>query len=249
MTKVLLSIENNIAIITLNFPEKHNILNPDMILMLSQAYKTAMHQEEAHVIVVKANGKHFCAGADLSHMLAMGNAPFEENLADAKTLSELFYLIYACRKPTIAYVQGNIRGGGLGLCATHDIVIAEKNTTFCFTEVKLGLLPAVISPFILQRMSYQATKYLMLNADVFNADTAQHLQLIDHVADTTEGFAQAMKLAEKLSLYPSPALSKTKHWLQTLHPVTKAQLEESAYQLAHARASENAKSEMRRFLS
>ena len=193
MTKVHLTVENNIATITLNFPEKHNILDHDMVLMLIQAYKSAIHQNEAHVIVVKANGKHFCAGADLSHMIAMGNASFEENLADAKKLAELFYVIYSCRKPTIAYVQGNIRGGGLGLCATHDIVIAEKNTTFSFTEVKLGLLPAVISPYILQRIPYQLAKNKMLTADVFGAEEAQKLLLIDHICTENDGFTQAMK--------------------------------------------------------
>ena len=248
MTKVLLSIENNIATITLNFPEKHNILNPDMILMLLQAYKSAIHQEEVHVILVKSNGKHFCAGADLSHMLAMGNASFEENLADAKKLAELLYFIYSCKKPTIAYVQGNIRGGGLGLFATHDIVIAEKNTTFSFTEAKLGLLPAVISPFILQRMTLQSAKIKMLTTEIFGAEEALHLQLIDHICSDTENFSYALKIATNLVTHPFTALQKTKQWLHTLKPITEAQINEAAHQLAEARASEVAKRMIARFL-
>ncbi|MDP1574014.1 MAG: enoyl-CoA hydratase-related protein [Coxiellaceae bacterium] len=248
MTKVLLSIENAIATITLNFPEKHNILNPDAILMLSQAYKSALHQAEAHVIILKANGKHFCAGADLSHMLAMGNAAFEENLEDAKKLAELLYLIYASEKPTIAYVQGNVRGGGLGLFATHDIVIAEKNATFSFTEVKLGLLPAVISPFILKRMTLQSAKIKMLTTEVFTAEEALHLQLIDHICNDTEDFSHALTMAAQLAAYPTAALQKTKQWLHTLKPITKTQIHEAAHQLAEARASASAKKIIAAFL-
>lgn len=248
MTKVLFTIENNIATITLNFPEKHNVLNPETILLLSEAYHSALHQELVQVIILKANGKHFCAGADLSHMLAMSQAPFRENLDDAKKLADLFYLIYSSKKPTIACIQGNIRGGGLGLAAVNDIVVAEKNTTFAFTEVKLGLLPAVISPFILQRMNFHAAKYKMLTAETFDAIEGQRLQLIDHICDAQDALITTIDLAKKLCEHPLSALEKTKQWLQHLHPITHIQLDEAAHMLAKARQSTITKNHLQDFL-
>jgi len=245
MSKVVLSVDHNIATILLNYPEKNNVLCPETIALLSEAYSTALQDQTVRMILLKAEGKHFCAGADLSHMLAMANAPFIENVEDAKKLADLFYLIYTAEKPTLCYIHGAVRGGGIGLLAAHDIVIAEKNTTFAFTEVKLGLLPAVISPFVLQRIGYQAAKYKMLTADIFNTDEALRLQLIDKICAE----AEIPSVINSFSQTLPEALTQTKRWLQYLQPITHMQLEEAAYRLAKARQTSEAKLMIENFLS
>lgn len=248
MQKILIQIDNHIGIITLNNPEKHNALNPEMMSALLQAYRDFENDHNVKVIILNANGKHFCVGADLSHMSAMAAVSWDENVNDAKQLADFFKVIYRCKKPTIACVQGSVRGGGLGLLAVHDIVVAAVNTTFSFTEVKLGLAPAVISPFILQRIAYQDAKYFMLMADIFDAEKAASLKLIDCVCEEKALLETAMKTARVLSEHDPAALTHTKHWLQQLRPITQAQLDEAAQLLATLRSSEVAKARMREFL-
>lgn len=242
---ILHQVNHHIATITLNHPEKHNILTPDTIALLSDAYQKAIADKDTKIIFLKANGKNFCAGADLAQMLKVANASFEENLADAQALADLLYLIYSCKKPTIAFVQGAVRGGGIGLCATQDIIIADEKAHFAFTEVKLGLLPAIISPFVLQKIPAQKAKYFMLTAETFSATEAMQMHLIDHIGSETK----ALEIADKLQQHPSTGLTQTKSWLQTLNPMTQKTLNEAAHQLATARMTDTAKEKIQRFLT
>ena len=134
---LVLSQKNNIGFITLNNPEKHNCLSLAMMEALLNAYHDFENNPAIHAIILTANGKNFCAGADLAHMKKMAVASYEENLQDAKNLAQFFYKIYACQKPTIGYVQGKALGGGVGLVAAQDIVIADKNAAFSFPEVSI----------------------------------------------------------------------------------------------------------------
>src|SRR3990167_10791733 len=181
MTVIIQTIQNHIGYITLNNPKKSNAITIELRDALIHAYGELQKNNDVKIIVLKANGKHFCSGADLNEMLTMGNASFEENAHDAKQLADLFYTIYHCTKPTVCIVQGKIMGGGLGLMAASDISVAEPNATFCFSEIKLGLIPAVISPFVVQRIGYQRAKYLIMTAEIIDAQQALTMQLIDRI--------------------------------------------------------------------
>jgi len=232
---VLAHKEKHVGILTLNNPNKCNVINPDLIVAFQSHFHTLQSDTDIHVILIHGAGKHFCAGADLQHMKKMATASESENERDALWLTQLFQLINTCEKPTIAYAHGHTFGGGLGLLAASDIVIADTQAKFCFPEVKIGLLPATIAPFVVRRIGYQFAKYHMLLSDMFDAETALKIGLIDQIAETSASFDDAKALALSISQHDLRALSATKQWLQTLHPLDKTQIETGAQLLAHAR--------------
>lgn len=248
-SKIIFSCDNLIARITLNYPEKHNVLNSEIIDSLTQLYDDCEKNAAVKIIILTAHGKHFCAGADLQQMLDMGNAAYDINLTDAKKLAALFYRIYSCAKPTIACVFGKIRGGGIGLVAAQDCVIAARNTTFCFTEVTLGLAPAVISPFVLQRMSFQKTKYAMQTAEIFDAQKALELQLIDQISDENTLTEIAFSHAAALCKNNLPAMQQTKKMLQSYNPITQEKMNDCAALLATLRSAPETKKLIQQFLT
>ncbi len=144
--------QENQIIITLSRPDKRNAFEPKMILELTKIFSDlTKNPENIHSVLLQGQGESFCAGADLQWMKSMANFDFDENLADSKELFKMFETMYHCPLPLIARVHGHCFGGALGLVAVSDVAIAEESTQFCFSEVRLGLAPAVISPFILKR--------------------------------------------------------------------------------------------------
>ncbi len=234
------SIQNEIAIITLNHTEKNNILSAALRNELMAHYEQCEHDENIKIIILNASGKHFCAGADLNEMLAMSNASFDDNLEDAKNLADFFYRLYNCKKPTICCAHGKTMGGGLGLIATHDITIAARTAEFCFPEVKLAMLPATIAPFVSHRIGFASAQSLMLTAELFNAQRAHEIKLIDHLCDD-EPINLAFLLAEKMLKNNSASMQATKKWLRELHPIAPKQLDQAAQLLAEIRSTADAK--------
>src|SRR3989338_4964695 len=161
----------------------------------------------------------------------MSTVSYDENLQDAKKLAELFYTIYSCEKPTICFAHGKAIGGGLGLLAASDIAIAAPDAGFCFSEVKIGLIPAVISPFVTQRIGYQAAKYEMMTAELFDAQKALKIGLID------KDDQDAMGLAEIMLANSQHAMQEIKAWLNKLKPITQEQVNQAAELLASIRAA------------
>ena len=147
---LLLDIDQHVATITLNRPDKRNAFNDDVIQELTDVFQFCAEQDEVRVVVLTANGKAFCAGADLNWMRAMADYSHDENLADAGKLAQMLATIYHCPKPTVAAIQGDVYAGGMGLVAACDIAISVKNANFCLSEVKLGLIPATISPYVIR---------------------------------------------------------------------------------------------------
>lgn len=235
-----LSIQNEIAIITLNHVKKNNILSTSLRNELLAHYDQCENDHSIKIIILNANGKHFCAGADLNEMHAMANAPFNENLQDAKKLAYFFYRLYNCKKPTICCAHGKIMGGGLGLIAVNDITIATRTAEFCFPEVKLAMLPSTIAPFILHRIGFASAQSLMLTADFFNAERAYEIKLIDHLYDE-DPIDLAFLLAEKMLKNNSTGMQTTKKWLRELYPITPKQLDRAAQLLAEIRNTAEAK--------
>ena len=171
------------AWINLDRPEVRNALNPDMIHELTEAFHWLNSRDDIRVIILKGNGKSFCAGADLNYMKAMSKFSYLQNVADAEKLSKLFQTIYFCDKAIITVVHGACIGGANGIVAASDIVIAETTTKFAFSEVRLGITPATISPFVVQRIGHTAAKELMLTGKVFYANEAKDFKLVNVVVD------------------------------------------------------------------
>src|SRR5690242_9974804 len=147
-----IDIQKNLAFVTLDRPEVHNAFNDELILQLTDAFTDLGRRDDLSVIVLGGNGKSFCAGADLNWMKRMVQYSTEQNLADARGVGRMFLAIAKCPKPVIARVHGAALGGGSGLVAACDIGVAVESVQFGFTEVKLGIIPAIISPFVLARV-------------------------------------------------------------------------------------------------
>lgn len=173
----------SVAWVSLSRPESRNALNPDMIRELTEAFEWLDSRDEVRTIVLKGDGPCFCAGADLSYMKETASYGRNQNIADAERLSKLFRAVYYCNKAVITVVHGACIGGANGIVAASDIVIAEAATKFAFSEVRLGITPATISPFVVQKTGIAAAKELMLTGRRFTAAEAKAFQLVNVVVD------------------------------------------------------------------
>ena len=176
----------SMAWINLDRPEVRNALNAELIRELTEVFDWLNSREDIRVIILKGNGKAFCAGADLAYMKDMAGFSYNQNIADAEKLSKLFQTIYYCDKAVIVDVHGACIGGANGIIAAADIVIAERETKFAFSEVRLGITPATISPFVVAKIGNTAAKELMLTGRRFTADEAKTFGLVNVVVDEAE---------------------------------------------------------------
>ncbi|BAJ01252.1 enoyl-CoA hydratase-related protein [Shewanella violacea] len=183
-------LSNGVGQMVLNRAEKHNAFDEVMIAEMIQTLEHFAHNDECQVLVLKANGKNFSAGADLDWMRKQAKMDFEQNLADANELAKLMSTLDKFPKPTIALVQGAAFGGALGLICCCDIAIANERASFCLSEVKLGLIPAVISPYVVRAMGQRASRRYMLTAERFTAEKARDLQVIHEINDDLEAAAK-----------------------------------------------------------
>ena len=176
----------SMAWINLDRPEVRNALNAELIRELTEVFDWLNSREDIRVIILKGNGKAFCAGADLAYMKDMAGFSYNQNIADAEKLSKLFQTIYYCDKAVIVDVHGACIGGANGIIAAADIVIAERETKFAFSEVRLGITPATISPFVVAKIGNTAAKELMLTGRRFTANEAKTFGLVNVVVDEAE---------------------------------------------------------------
>lgn len=165
--------------IKLNRPDVHNAMNETMIQELTKAFTDIPSDDDVRLIVLRGNGKSFCAGADLNYMKSIADFGFDENFEDGMRLATLFKTIYQCPIPTIAVVHGAAFGGANGLLSSCDIVLADERTTFAFSEVKLGIGPATISPFVIKRIGEFNARNLMLTGRRIKGPEAEKTGLID----------------------------------------------------------------------
>lgn len=167
------------AVVSLNRPDVRNALEPAMISELRAAFEGDLNVDPAIVSVeLRGAGRSFCAGADLAWMKSMASFSFEENRRDADELYAMLLALRACPVPLIGRAHGHVYGGALGLLAACDVAFAEAKTQFCFSEVKIGLAPAVISPFVLEKMRFGAAASFMLSGLAFGADEARDAGLL-----------------------------------------------------------------------
>ena len=174
--------EHGIATITLNRPEIHNAFNDELIIGLTKCFTEMENEDEVKIVILTGNGKSFCAGADLNWMKKMVDYSEEENIEDSMNLANLFHEINTFPKPVIGKVNGAALGGGSGLVAVCDHVIAHEDSLFGFTETRLGLVPAVISPFVLRKIGESHGRTLFLSGKRFDAKKALEIGLVHQVS-------------------------------------------------------------------
>lgn len=186
MKSIVTTIERHVLKIVLSRPEIHNAFDPLMISELTQAFRSVDKEESVRAVLITAEGKSFCAGADLNWMKSMVNFSKEENRSDSLKLFDMFDAARLCPVPVIASVFGSVMAGGLGLVATADIVAATKETRFCFSEVRLGLVPATISAFVTLKTSSSLARTAMLTGEIFEAAQAREMGLVEFCGEKEE---------------------------------------------------------------
>jgi len=245
-----IAIADKVATVTLNRPDLRNAFNETAIAELALAFDELGRNELVRAIVLAANGPAFCAGADLNWMKKMAGYSHEENQLDAARLADMLRTIYLCPKPTVAKVQGDCYAGGMGLVAACDIVVAAEGVNFCLSEVKLGLIPATISPYVIKAMGEQAARRYFLTAERFDAAAAARMGFAHEVVapdalDTTvAGLVKAL-----VSNSPNAVMEAKKLVREVVDlPVTDALLADTAARIAAIRASSEGREGVASFL-
>ena len=234
----LLVVEHHVATLTLNRPEKHNAFDDSVIAELLAHLDTIRNDQSIRLMVLKAEGKHFCAGADLAWMKRMAQLNYDENLADARELARLMSELNALPIPTIARVQGAAYGGAIGLIACCDIAIASDNSRFCLSEVKLGLAPATIGPFVVDAMGARRCRQLFTTAEVFNAQQAEDYGLL-HTIVPLESLDNAVLESSSNILQAGPNATKAaKRLIQHIQRAPDTLSEDTSKMIAELRVSE-----------
>lgn len=183
-----------ITTLILNRPEVHNAMNEQLMTELTNCFKELSTKDKVRIIILTGNGKSFSAGADLNWMKSMTKYSKEENIKDSRLLLNLFEAIYNCPKPVIGRINGHAFGGGLGLIAVCDITVAIPDLKFAFSEVKLGIIPSVISTYIVRRIGLSNMRRLFITGERFSSEHAKEIGLIDYVVASE-------KLDEKVKKY------------------------------------------------
>lgn len=241
--------QEHIAYIVLNRPDVRNAFNPDMISELTQVFTDLEKNKETRLACLYGEGKVFCSGADLSWMKDMMNYSFEQNREDAQQLYKMFDAAARCPVPIIGMVHGSAFGGALGLLAICDDVIAEKDAQFCFSEVKLGIAPAVISTFILRKAHLGFVQPYMISGQVFDAEAALRAGLVHELAESGAGLETLKAKALKWLEAGPEAAREIKKLLYDLGPMDKAQeLERTTRLIAERRVSSEGQEGLKSFL-
>lgn len=243
--------KSKIAYITLARAEKRNALSYEMVTELKEAFTQTSRDSEAKVVILQAEGKAFCAGADLAYLQQLQNNTFEENLEDSAHLKELFYQIYTHPKVIIAAIQGHAIAGGCGLATVCDFSISVEEAKFGYTEVKIGFIPAIVSMFLIRKIGEGKAKELLLSGDLITAQEAQNMTLINQVVNTENLQETVESLAQKLIKNNSAeSMALTKQMMATIQEKSlEASLEYASEMNAKARATEDCKKGISAFLN
>lgn len=231
-----LSLENHVATVTLNRPKVHNALNEVLIQHLLDTLSSLNQNPEVHVVVIKGEGKHFCAGADLGWMKGMGRASARDNQKDALKLADLFLKLDELSKPVIVLVQGAAYGGGLGIMACADVVVASETAHFCFSEVKFNLIPAVISPYVIRAIGERQARRYFLTGEKFGVEAAFRMNLVHHIDNQDNLNAAAEPFVEAWLSYRPEVLGDLKQWICHLRQGA-VSVRETSKKMAEYRAS------------
>lgn len=251
MKYIQYEVSDRIGYITLNRPEKRNALSHELVAELKMAFDKASGEEKVKVIVLRANGEAFCAGADLGYLQKLQQFSYEENVADSNHLKELFQKIYTLNKVVIAQIQGHALAGGCGLAAVCDFSFAVPEAKFGYTEVKIGFIPAIVMVFLLRRIGEAKSKQLLLSGDMISAEESQQMGLINFISTAEKLENDVRQFASKLITSNSAqSMSTTKQMIAAVQsmPLDQA-LEYASTMNAKARASEDCQRGIAAFLN
>ncbi len=240
-----------VATITLTQPDVRNAFSDEVIADITRAFSWVGAQAPVRAVVLAAEGPAFCAGANLNWMRAMADYTREENLVDAGKLAEMLRVIYTCPKPTIARVQGDVYAGGMGLVACCDMAVAASHAGFCLSEVKIGLIPATISPYVIRAMGPRAAHRYFLTGERFDAAEALRTGFVHQVVEA-EALDSAVDglLKHLLSASPAAVQACKKLVLDVAgREVDEALIAETVAGIADIRASAEGKEGVQAFLN
>ncbi|MBM08424.1 MAG: hypothetical protein CMF69_02430 [Magnetovibrio sp.] len=239
------------ATVTLDRPKLHNTFDELIIAELTGLFSDLTVNPDVRIIVLAANGNSFCAGADLNWMKRMAKYDYDENIADSKALANMLHTISICPKPIICKVQGSAYGGGVGLISVCDIAIASLNAKFAFSEVKLGITPATISPYVIEAIGKRQAHRYFLSAEIFDAEKALELGLIHQVVQPDELNNFVDRLVKNMMRNSPAAMSAAKELIRKIskEPINKDILDYTAKCIANIRATAEGQEGITAFLA
>ncbi len=243
--------EGLVARVTLNRPEVRNAFNEALIAELTAVFAELSQDAGLRAIVLAAEGKAFCAGADLNWMKAMAGYSWDENRADADKLAQMLWTIYSCPVPVIARVQGDAYAGGVGLVSVCDIVVSADSASYCLSEAKLGLLPATIAPYVARALGEQASRRYFVTAERFSAAEARAQGLVHECVAADQLDAKVDELLSALTANGPMAVRACKKLVQDVAhaPITRELRDDTARRIADIRASDEGKAGVQSFLN
>jgi methylglutaconyl-CoA hydratase len=243
-------LQGDVGIVWLNRPEIHNAFNEVMIQELIDCFEAVNKMDEVRVVILRGRGKSFCAGADLNWMRGVAQYTFEQNFKESLNLSKCFFTIYTCTKPTIAIVHGAAIGGANGLLASCDFAYADDNTTFSLSEVKIGIVPACISPYVTKRVGEYGSRELMLTGRRIKGKEAEHFRLVNKSLPAEELDGYVNSVIDLLRTSGPKAMSQCKNLIFSISnkETLEQALESTARMIAEIRASEEGQEGMAAFL-
>lgn len=241
--------EEAIATITLARPDVRNALNAGLIEEITRSMQELAEDDSVRVVVLAGEGDYFCAGADIGYMRDTADFSYEENQQDARKLAAMFGAIEECPKSVVASVKGAAIGGGVGLVAAADVVVAEQGTVFAFTEVRLGISPATIAPFVLRKIGYSHAQALFLTGERFDATRAYEIGLVHQLADKKKLDETVQEKVESILAGGPEALAATKVLLRELREAAPGEATEiTARRIAGLRTGEEGQEGLAAFL-
>ena len=247
---VLTTVDHYVATLTLNRPDVRNAFNDEVIASLTAQVEALATRPDVRCIVLAASGSAFCAGADLNWMRRMADYTREENLADAAALARMMHTLYACPKPTVARIQGDVYAGGTGLVAACDVAVSVDTAQFCLSEVKLGLIPATISPYVIRAMGARAAHRYFLTAERCSAAEAHRIGLVHEVVPAASLDATLAALTTHFVQAGPEAVKICKRLVQDVaeRDITTGLIQGTVEGIADIRASAEGKEGLQSFL-
>ena len=239
-----------VARVWMNRAAVHNALNEDMIDELAETFLDLGEDSSVRVIVLSGRGKSFSAGGDVDYMKRQGAAPREINLATARGLAEMFRIIAVCPKPTIARVNGAAMGGGLGLITACDIAVASSMAVFAASEVRLGLIPSTIAPYVLRAIGPRQARRLFQTGERIDAAEAHRIGLVHEAAEPEQLDARIQSIVNDLLAGAPAAQSAAKSLIEAVtgRPISRELIEETAVRIADIRSDQEAVEGLSAFL-
>lgn len=247
VSEIAVSQDGAVLMVALNRPEVHNALTPTMIKELTAVFQAI--PEDVRVVVLTGNGRSFCAGADLSFMRAAADYTFAENVQDGEAIFDLMLMVDQCPRPVIGRVNGAAIGGGVGLVSCCDIVVAVERAKFGFSEARLGIVPAVISPFVLGKIGANNARELFLTGERFDAEYARRIGLVNNVVAEAElDTAVNERVAQLLQAAPGAQAAAKELIRQVSHQPKEDMRAYTANLIARLRDSDEGREGMSAFL-